>query len=206
MRRAILGLLAAVPIWAWVFRGAPSGFWRRMTVGAGTLGLFGLVSSPDIRDDLPEPGDLAIGAASAAGLYVIFQIGDRMARVVMPAGEEDIEKIYRLRTLAPKARIAALLVGVIAPGEELFWRGVIGRACIRRFGRVRGTLLASAAYGGTHLVTGNLTLAGAAGVAGAYWGAEYALDPRLGPLFVSHILWDIWIFLLQPTPTGKKSP
>jgi membrane protease YdiL (CAAX protease family) len=205
MPRAILGLLAAVPIWAWVFRGPPSGFWRRMTIGAGALGLFGLMSSPDMRDDLPEPGDLAIGAASAAGLYVIFQIGDRMARVVMPAGEEDIEKIYRLRTLAPKGRIAALLVCVIAPGEELFWRGLIGRAFVRRFGRVRGTLLASAAYGGTHLVTGNLTLAGAAGVAGAYWGAEYALDSRLGPLFVSHILWDIWIFLLQPTPTGKKS-
>lgn len=205
MRRAALGLLAAVPIWAWVFRGSPSGFWRRMTFGAGALGLFGLVSSPDIRDELPEPGDFAIGAASAAGLYVIFQIGDRMARVVMPAGEEDIEKIYRLRTLAPKGRIAALLVGVIAPGEELFWRGLIGRAFVKKFGRTRGTFLASAAYGGTHLVTGNLTLAGAATVAGVYWGTEYALDPRLGPVLVSHIIWDLWIFLLQPTPTGKKS-
>lgn len=205
MRRALLGLLAAVPIWAWVFRGAPSGFWRRMTFGAGALGLFGLVSNPDIRDDLPEPGDFAIGAASAAGLYVIFQIGDRMARVVMPTGEEDIESVYRLRTLAPRGQIAALLVGVIGPSEEIFWRGLIGRSFVKRFGRARGTLLASAAYGGTHLVTGNLTLAGAATVAGAYWGAEYALDPRLGPLLMSHILWDIWIFLLQPTPTGKKS-
>ncbi len=206
MRRALLGLLAAVPIWAWVFRGPPSGFWRRMTVGAGALGLFGLVSTPDIRDDLPEPGDVAIGAASAAGLYVIFQIGDRMARVVMPTGEEDIESVYRLRTLAPRGQIAALLVGIIGPGEELFWRGLVGRAFIRRFGPVRGTALAAAAYGGTHLVTGNLTLTGAATVAGAYWGAEYALDPRLGPVLVSHILWDLWIFLLQPTPTGKKSP
>jgi uncharacterized protein len=204
MRRALLGLAAAVPIWAWVFRGAPAGFWRRMTLGAGYLGLFGLLSSPDIREELPEPGDLAIGAISAAGLYVIFQVGDRMARVVMPSGEEDIEQIYRLRTLAPRAHIAALLVGIIGPSEELFWRGLVGRAFVQRFGRVRGTALTSAAYGGTHLVTGNLTLTGAATVAGAYWGAEYAVDPRLGPLLVSHVLWDLWIFLIQPTPTGKK--
>lgn len=203
MRRALAGLVAAVPIWAWVFRGSPSGFWRRMALGAGALGLFGLVSNPNRREEVPEPGDLAIGAVSAAGLYVIFQVGDRMARVVMPAGEEDIENVYRLRTLAPKALIAALLVGIIGPSEELFWRGLIGRTFVRRFGRVRGTALASAAYGGTHLVTGNLTLTGAATVAGAYWGAEYALDPRLGPLLISHVLWDLWIFLIQPTPTGK---
>jgi membrane protease YdiL (CAAX protease family) len=199
-----VGLIGAVPIWAWVFRGEESGFWRRMALGAGSLGLFGLLSAPDVREDLPEPGDIAVGAASAAGLYVIFQVGDRMARVVMPTGEEDIERIYRLRTLAPKARIAALLVGIIGPSEELFWRGLIGRAFVRRFGPVRGTALAAAAYGGTHLVTGNLTLTGAATVAGAYWGAEYALDPRLGPLLISHVLWDLWIFLIQPTPTGKK--
>jgi membrane protease YdiL (CAAX protease family) len=128
-----------------------------------------------------------------------------MARVVMPAGEEDIERIYRLRTLAPKPLIAALLVGIIGPSEELFWRGLIGRAFVQRFGRIRGTALAAVAYGGTHLVTGNLTLTGAATVAGAYWGAEYALDPRLGPLLISHVLWDIWIFLVQPTPTGKRA-
>lgn len=204
MRRAVVGLLAAVPIWAWVFRGDPAGFWRRMTLGAGALGLYGLWAEPDAADDLPGPTDVVTGVASAAGLYAIFQVGDRMARVVMPAGEEDIEKIYRLRTLAPRGRIAAALVGVIGPSEELFWRGLIGRAFVRRFGRVKGTVLASAAYGGTHLVTGNPTLAGAATVAGAYWGAEYALMPRLGPLLVSHILWDLWIFLVQPTPTGKE--
>jgi membrane protease YdiL (CAAX protease family) len=205
MRRALLGLAAAVPIWAWVFRGAPSGFWKRMALGAGSLGLFGLLSTSDPREEVPEPGDVAIGVASAAGLYLIFQVGDRMARVVMPAGEEDIERIYRLRTLAPKPLIAALLVGIIGPSEELFWRGLIGRAFVQRFGRIRGTALAAVAYGGTHLVTGNLTLTGAATVAGAYWGAEYALDPRLGPLLISHVLWDIWIFLVQPTPTGKRA-
>ncbi len=72
-----------------------------------------------------------------------------------------------------------------------------------RFGRWRGAALATAAYGGVHLITGNVTLFGAAGVAGAHWSALYAAGAPLGALVVSHVTWDIWIFLLQPTgPTG----
>ena len=66
-------------------------------------------------------------------------------------------------------------------------------------GRWRGTAAAIAAYGGVHLVTGNLTLAAAATVAGAHWAFLYALGMPLGALVVSHALWDVWIFLVQPT-------
>lgn len=198
------GLAAAVPLWAWVFRSRHGNFWTRMALGAGSLGLYALRSRPGLRREAPRGWDIPVGAASAAGLYVIFQIGDRLARRVMPRGEQDIANVYRLRTLAPKAVSGALLVGVIGPSEELFWRGLVQRALMTRFGRGRGTALATAAYGGTHLVTGNLTLTGAATVAGAYWGVEYAVSPRLGPLLVSHVLWDVWIFLIQPTPTGAR--
>ncbi len=203
-RRALLGLAAAVPLWAWVFRGRHGNFWLRMTVGAGSLGLYALQARPELRRQTPRPWDLALGAASATGLYTIFQVGDRLARRIMPSGEEDITAVYRLRTLAPRWIITAALVAVIGPSEELFWRGLVQHALVGRFGRTAGTAAGGAAYGGTHLVTGNLTLTGAATVAGAYWGTEYAWRPRLGPLLVSHVLWDIWIFLLAPTPTGKK--
>ena len=148
--------------------------------------------------------DVITGFASAAALYEVFQIGDRFARAIMPAGEEEIQSIYALRTSAPKPLIALLLLTVIGPGEELFWRGLIQEALMRRLGRLKGTTGAAAAYGATHLVTGNLTLTGAAGVAGAYWGAQYAVQRRLAPVLVSHILWDVWIFLLAPTRTGRN--
>lgn len=202
--RAVAGLAAAVPLWAFVFRSRRGNFWTRMTLGAGSLGLYALTVRPELRRELPRAGDVVVGAASAGLLYGIFQIGDRLARVIMPAGEAEIESVYRLRTFAPRPVIAMMLVGVIGPSEELFWRGLIQHAFAERFGRVPGSVAGAVAYGGTHLVTGNLTLTGAATVAGAYWGGEYALAPRLGPLLVSHILWDLWIFLVAPTPTGKK--
>src|SRR5438552_3182578 len=40
---------------------------------------------------------------------------------------------------------------------------------------------------------------GAAGVAGAHWCALYAAGVPLGALVVSHVAWDVWIFLVQPT-------
>jgi membrane protease YdiL (CAAX protease family) len=198
------GLAAAVPLWAWVFRGKQGTFWMRMSVGAGSLGLYAIRSRPELCEQAPRPRDLLPGLLSALGLYGIFQVGDRLSRRIMPAGEEDIEAVYRLRTLAPRPLIAFLLVTVIGPSEELFWRGLVQEALIERFGPAKGTAAGAAAYGATHLVTGNLTLTGAATVAGGYWGAEYARRRRLGPLLVSHIVWDIWIFLVQPTPTGKR--
>lgn len=202
-RRAVLGLVGALPLWGWVFRGTRGNFWTRMTLGAGSLGLFSLAIRPELRRELPKGKDWGAGVASAIGLYGIFQIGDRLARRIMPRGEEDIQDVYRLRTLAPKWAISAALIAVIGPSEELFWRGLVQHGFMHRFGKARGAAATAAAYGATHLVTGNLTLTGAATVAGSYWGAEYAMSRRLAPLLVSHILWDIWIFLIQPTPTGK---
>jgi uncharacterized protein len=204
LRRALLGLFGAVPIWLWVFKGSKWNFWARMTAGAGLLGSYALLSRPALRKQWPVAKDVLPGMLSAGGLYVIFQIGDRMARRVMPSGEEDIAEIYALRTLAPRAVTAALLIGVIGPSEELFWRGLVQEAFMRKVGRWPGTAASALTYGAVHLVTGNATLTGAATTAGAYWGSEYAMSPVLGPLLVSHIIWDVWIFLVQPTPTGAS--
>jgi hypothetical protein len=59
--------------------------------------------------------------------------------------------------------------------------------------------MAAFAYGGAHVVTGNATLAGAATTAGAYWSALAAAGMPMGALIVSHVAWDIWIFLIRPT-------
>jgi membrane protease YdiL (CAAX protease family) len=170
-----------------------------MTLGVGGLGAYALAVEPALRHERPRLRDFAKGLGSAAGLYAIFQVGDRMARRVMPAGDREIAGIYELRSAAPRAAIATTLALVIGPGEELFWRGLVQRGLMRRYGRMRGTLIASSIYGGIHLVSANLTLTGAAATAGVYWGALYAREQRLAPLIISHVSWDIWIFLIAPT-------
>lgn len=170
-----------------------------MTLGVGGLGVYALAAEPALRRERPRLRDFAKGLGSAAGLYAIFQVGDRMARRIMPAGDREIAGIYQLRSAAPRAAIATTLGLVIGPGEELFWRGLVQRGLMRRYGRIRGALIASSIYGGIHLVSANLTLTGAAATAGLYWGALYAREQRLAPLIISHVSWDIWIFLIAPT-------
>ena len=113
-------------------------------------------------------------------LYLTFRGGDRFARRFVPGGDSQIRDIYALRTLRPKEEIAARLALLVGPAEEIFWRGLVQSALMRRYGRWRGAALAAMAYGGVHVVTGNFTLMGAAGVAGAHWCALYAAGVPLG--------------------------
>lgn len=163
------------------------------------LGGLALLLSGRSREARLRWRHVPLGLASAATLYVTFQLGDRFARRFVPDGDAQIRGIYALRGLRSHGEIAARLATVVGPAEELFWRGLVQAALMRRFGRWRGAALAAGAYGGAHVTSGNFTLLGAAGVAGAHWCALYAAGVPLGALIVSHVAWDVWIFLLQPT-------
>jgi membrane protease YdiL (CAAX protease family) len=194
-----LGLIAAQASFAATFRGPRERFWQRMTVTGLALGSLALATSRPARRTRIGPAEVALGFASAAALYGTFKIGDAFARRFVPGGDAQIQDIYTLRTIRPRSEIAARLATVIGPAEELFWRGLVQEALMASVGRWRGAALAAMAYGGVHIVTGNFTLFGAAGIAGAHWCALYAAGAPLGALVVSHVTWDVWIFLLQPT-------
>ena len=199
-----VGLIAAQAAFAATFRGPRDRFWTRMTYTGLGLGSFALLTSGAARRTRIGPKEVVLGLASAVVLYVTFKLGDAFARRYVPTGDAEIRDIYTLRTLRPKEEIATRLGTIIGPAEELFWRGLVQEALMARYGRWTGAALAAAAYGGVHIVTGNFTLFGAAGIAGAHWCTLYAAGVPLGALVVSHIAWDIWIFLVQPT--GEITP
>jgi membrane protease YdiL (CAAX protease family) len=198
------GLVVAQGWFAATFRGPRDRFWHRMTMTGLTLGGLALLTSRPARRTRIGRAEVAMGLASAAALYATFRVGDRFARRFVPGGDAEIRDIYTLRTIRPREEIALRLATVIGPAEELFWRGLVQEALMHRYGRWTGAVLAASAYGGVHIVTGNFTLFGAAGIAGAHWCALYAAGVPLGALVVSHVTWDVWIFLIQPT--GEVAP
>ncbi|MEA2619796.1 MAG: protease family protein [Chloroflexota bacterium] len=198
------GLVVAQGWFAATFRGPRDRFWHRMTMTGLTLGGLALLTSRPARRTRIGRAEVAMGLASAAALYATFRVGDRFARRFVPGGDAEIRDIYTLRTIRPREEIALRLGTVIGPAEELFWRGLVQEALMHRYGRWTGAVLAASAYGGVHIVTGNFTLFGAAGIAGAHWCALYAAGVPLGALVVSHVTWDVWIFLIQPT--GEVAP
>lgn len=195
-----IGLAAATGAFAATFRGPRSQFWPRMTATGVGLGSFALLTSRPSRAALRiRTWHVPLGLASAGLLYATFQVGDRFARRFVPGGDRQIREIYALRELRPRGEIAARLATIVGPAEEMFWRGLVQSALMRLFGRWRGAALASLAYAGVHVTTGNFTLLGAAGVAGAQWCLLYAAGMPLGVLVVSHVTWDVYIFLVAPT-------
>jgi hypothetical protein len=197
------GLGAAYAAFAVTFRGPRGAFWKRMTGTGLTLGGLALATEPELRRIRLRGRDVVSGLASAAVLYGVFQVGDRLARRLLPKGGEEIGSVYELRELGRPAELAARLVLVIAPAEELFWRGFVNARLARRLGRWPGAATGSLAYAGAHVSTGNFTLFGAAGVAGAYWSALSAAGMPLGALIISHTAWDLLTFLVAPTGSGE---
>lgn len=195
----LIGLAFAFVFFGLTFRGPRVRFWQRMTWTGLTLGSLSLIAEPKLRRARFGPREVAVGLGSASILYVIFQIGDRLTRLILPQGAAEIGAIYGLEKLRPRQELAARLAFIIGPAEELFWRGLVQARLMKQFGPLPGYALGTAAYGGAHLVTGNFTLIGAASMAGAFWGGLAALGVPLEALIISHSFWDVFIFLIAPT-------
>ena len=106
--------------------------------------------------------------------------------------------IYGMGEGTPLWVIAVLLFFVTGPSEELYWRGYLQRQLMFRFGGWQGWFLATAVYAGVHFWAFNFMLIGAAGVAGAFWGAIFWRVRNLAPVIISHSLWSAVIFSVAP--------
>lgn len=135
------------------------------------------------RSDASEPRTAARRHSGVHSVGLGIPAGRRHGP---PRADEEIGSVYRLRELGRPAELAARLVLVIGPAEELFWRGFVNARLARRLGRWPGAAAGSVAYAGAHVATGNFTLFGAAGVAGAYWSALAAAGMPMSALIVSH--------------------
>jgi hypothetical protein len=150
----------------------------------------------DWKDGLAQK--IGLGLLSALVLYGIFWAGNAVSRAVFPAAAKDIGAVYGFKQDASIIRIGLLIVFVIGPGEEFFWRGFLQRRWQKRLGLLSGWLLAAGFYALIHIGSGNLMLVLSALVCGLYWGALYTRFRSALLVAVSHTLWDLLIFVIFP--------
>jgi len=189
-------VLLAVIGWAFTF-GLPAGnFWVKIGCTVAVITGYALACRrPRIKFSIRE---VLLGVASAAVLYGVFWVGNAVSPYVVPEAHAQVKGIYGLGEGTRRVWIALLLLFVTGPGEEIFWRGFLQEAWMRKWGRWRGFWAATALYGGVHLFSMNPMLIGAACVAGAFWGLQYLWRRNLASLIVSHALWSAVIFALLP--------
>lgn len=202
-------ILAAALLWFYMFspwtHGAPN-FWIVMSFSAVALMSLGLGFTPDRKEllNVENPVCQLIGGIILAfALWGIFWIGDKASAWLFDFARPQVENVYSMKAGLPQWLIGLLLVFLIGPAEELFWRGYVQRTLSRLIGGNHPADLAflatTAIYALVHIWSFNFMLVMAALVAGAVWGFIYRLSPKALPaLVVSHALWDVLVFIILP--------
>ena len=195
---------ALFPFLLHFLRLGPLDFWWAMGLVVAALVVSALAADPGYPSMLCEDlrtrplGKIALGVVSAAALYGVFHLGGIFVRAFLPAGGESIGAVYALKAGVSPLRVGLLMLLVIGPGEEVFWRGYLQRIWQDRFGKASGLPFAVAFYAAVHVASGNAVLVLAAAVCGLYWGVLYQRSGSVLLVAVSHTLWDLSVFLFFP--------
>ena len=187
-----IGLVVAAVAWGLLFALGRDRFWPRAAAAGSVIGLYGLVAQRRSLGELfeLEAIDVVIGVVSAAVLWAVFWIGDRLVAVLVPCLSADVDDLYAVRGETTAARMPFVLA-IIGPAEEIFWRGLVQQRA--------GLAVALVGYALVHLWERKPILLLAALVGGAFWGALFAWTGSLVAPIVSHLLWDLAIIVWFPT-------
>ena len=203
MKRVWLLILLAFLLWTLMFSPwtAPHlPFWWTMTFSACTLTVLSTVFSPGWWKHLRwSVSNILSGFAIAIALWCVFWVGDKASQWLFDFARPQVNLIYGMKAGESPWLISALLLFLIGPAEEIFWRGYVQRRLSLRYNPNVGFLLATACYTLVHVASLNFMLIMASMVCGIAWGGLYRLFPRCFlAIVLSHALWDAAVFVWFP--------
>ena len=197
---SILTIILAFALWTIIFLLEPYEFWTSLSLATFLLMILSLAINAETPARILGRVNLSMiiyGVASGLLLYAFFYFGFQMLKSA-PFLAQGVSNVYELRLSKPTYAIAVLLIFPIAPAEEIYWRGLIQRRLTERSNPKTGLLLGAAAYALVHLPTLNPILIITALIDGLVWGAIYQRTNSLVPGIISHVIWDILIFVVLP--------
>lgn len=162
---------------------------------------FGGKDSIGTNSDLPGAKTTAVfmGILIAASLWGVFWIGDKLSQLLFSFSRAQVNLIYNIKGDVSPILLALLLLFIIGPAEEIFWRGYVQRTLSKYRSPFVAFLLTTTCYTLVHLPSGNFMLIMAALVCGIVWGGLYWLMPnQLRAIIISHALWDAAAFVWFP--------
>ena len=201
--KPIVGICIAAVLWTVMFSPwtAPHiNFWVMMTCSGVTLTLYSTWASPgwwkDIRIGL---SDILLGAGLAAVMWGVFWLGEFFSTLLFDFARPQVDAIYGIKEGESPLVLTLLMLFIIGPAEEIFWRGYIQKGLSSRWNPNIGFVVTTLVYSLVHLAKFNFMLIMAAAVAGLIWGLAYRMFPeRLGAIIISHALWDCAVFIWFP--------
>lgn len=175
-------------------------FWPTMTIMAVVLAGTSLLLQREqlARDYAFQKQDVRTGLLAAAFLYVVFWVGHLVSTQILPFAASQVGSIYDIRAGQNVWILSVLMLFIIGPAEEIFWRGFIQNRLSKKIGLWIGFIVSVALYTLVHIWSFNFMLIAAAALCGVFWGLLYAITGRIWPCIISHAVWDVVIFIVLP--------
>ncbi|EKN65582.1 abortive infection protein [Neobacillus bataviensis LMG 21833] len=171
-------------------------FWYIFTGSVLVLIAFAMFQG-DVDDEAAFFQYLFLGIVSGLLLYVVFWLGYQTIQILNLPYEKPIKKLYRWYAPHVFWQYIALVL-VAAPGEELFWRGFIQKSLLKNFKPLWSILIAALLFASVHIYSGSFWLVFSAFVSGCVWGFLYYWKKSMPLVIVSHIIFDLMIFIILP--------
>ena len=203
MRRLSYTIVLAAVLWTVMFSPwtAPHvNFWWMMTGSAFTLSLLASLFAPGWWKRIRiTPKEVALGVAIAVALWGVFWLGDKLSQMMFDFARPQVDTIYGMKEGESPWLLTVLMLFLIGPAEEIFWRGYVQQKLSDRWNANKGFVVTTLIYALVHAGSLNFMLTMAALVAGAAWGLLYRFYPnRFTAIIISHALWDVAVFIWFP--------
>ena len=203
LKKPAVGICLAAVLWTIMFSPwtAPHvNFWVMMTCSGATLTLYSTWAAPgwwkDIRFDL---SNMILGVLFAAALWGVFWLGEFFSTLIFDFARPQVDSIYGMKEGENPVILTLLMLLIIGPAEEIFWRGYIQKQLSQKWNPNVGFIVTTLVYSLVHIPKMNFMLIMAAAVAGLFWGLAYRLYPeKFGAILISHAIWDCAVFIWFP--------
>jgi uncharacterized protein len=211
-----MGAAATVLAWAgpilhaaaWLAVRAGRSIWAVTALVLGPVGAAALlVATPRAADRVAVSTAILLGLGAGAGLYLAtaaFMFLVRRWRLL--AGQAS--SLYRWREGIPVAAAVAVSALVVAPGEELLWRGVVQEGLAVWIGdrpEALAGLVAWGAYVAVNVLSGSVPIVLGAAVGGAAWAGLAVLTGGVVAPILCHAVWTGLMIVLPPVFSSEGS-
>ncbi|MBU8877612.1 CPBP family intramembrane metalloprotease [Bacillus sp. FJAT-29790] len=193
--RLIIGLLLAHLLMYFTFQDKAV-FWYIFTASLLFLISYAILNE-EVEDHTSVLTYLMYGAISGLVLYGLFWMGHFIIEQLNLPVAKQISKLYGRYSPSLLWHYIVLLL-IIIPGEEIFWRGFVQKRILKYTNIPIGIFVSSALYASVHLYSTHWILAFAALIAGLFWGWLYAWKKSIPLVIVSHLIFDLFLFVILP--------
>ncbi|MCI2253282.1 CPBP family intramembrane metalloprotease [Domibacillus sp. PGB-M46] len=171
-------------------------FWYIYTAATLFFISISIISEP-IDDQQNTNRFMLYGILSGVVLYALFAAGYALLKLMPVSAEEHVSSIYALFSPVFIWHYIVLVL-IIIPGEELFFRGFIQKRLGRYMNKWAAMVTAALFYASVFVFSGEWLWMMAAFCGGLFWGSLYIWRKSIPMLIISHLIFDLLFVVFLP--------